>query len=261
VSLDPTDPRPPYRQIADQLRDAIRGGEFTPGSQLPSERELVERYGTAPQTVREAIKVLKGEGLVVGMRGRGVYVRKRPPLVLRLEATRRYVSQARAVGRDAEARLLGVELTTASAEVAERLEVPEGSDVLTRRYLLLLDGEPAQTSESYFPGDLTSGTVLASHANVTPEQIDAELETRFGVETASFHDELSIRMPDPDETRLLRLLPGTPVGVLWRTYRDRSGRAVEAVRFVLAGDKQTLVYDGRLPATKRSPNDHAPRQP
>jgi DNA-binding GntR family transcriptional regulator len=59
-------------------------------------------------------------------------------------------------------------------------------------------------------------------------------------------------MPDPAETRLLRLLPGTPVGVLWRTYRAHSGRAVEAVRFVLAGDKQILVYDGRLPITKAS---------
>lgn len=250
--LDPTDPRPPYRQIADQLRDAIRSGELAPGSQLPSERELVERYGTASQTVREAIKVLKGEGLVVGMRGRGVYVRTRPPLVLRLEATRRYVSQASAAARDAEARLLDVELTTASAEIAGRLDVPVGIDVLVRRYLLLLDGEPAQTSESYFPGDLASGTVLASGTNVTPGQIDAELKTRFGVAAVSFHDELSIRMPDPAETRLLRLLPGTPVGVLWRTYRDRSGRAIEAVRFVLAGDKQTLVYEGRLPATKAS---------
>lgn len=116
--------------------------------------------------------------------------------------------------------------------------------------MLLLDGEPAQTSESDFPGDLASGTVLASQADVTPGQIDNELKTRFGIVAVSFHDELSIRMPDPAETRLLRLLPGTPVGVLWRTYRDRSGRTIEAVRFVLAGDKQTLVYEGRLPATK-----------
>jgi GntR family transcriptional regulator len=259
VTLDPTDPRPPYRQIADQLRDAIRGGELSPGNQLPSERELVERYGTAPQTVREAIKVLKAEGLVVGMRGRGVYVRERPPLLLRLEATRRYISQARAVGRDAEARLLGVELTTASAEVATRLDVLEGSEVLVRRYLLLLDGEPAQTSESYFAAELSS-EVIASQGNVTPGQIDAELRSRFGVEASSFHDELSVRMPDPDETRLLRLLPGTPVGVLWRTYRDRSGRAIEGVRFVLAGDKQVLIYEGRLPATEIS-NVDAPDKP
>jgi GntR family transcriptional regulator len=259
VTVDPTDPRPPYRQIADQLRDAIRGGELSPGSQLPSERELVERYGTAPQTVREAIKVLKGEGLVVGMRGRGVYVRERPPLLLRLEATRRYISQARAVGRDAEARLLGVEPATATAEVAQRLDVPKGSEVVVRRYLLVLDGEPAQTSESYFPGDLGS-EVIAGRGNVTPGQIDAELRTRFGVEASSFHDELSVRMPDPDETRLLRLLPGTPVAVLWRTYRDRSGRAIEVVRFVLAGDKQVLVYDGHLPATETA-NVHAPGKP
>lgn len=250
MALDPTDPRPPYRQIADQLRDAIRSSELPPGSQLPSERELVNRYGTAPQTVREAVKVLKAEGLVVGRQGRGVYVRERPPLLLRLEATRRYISQAKAAGRDAKARLLGVERMTAPTEVAERLNLPGGSEVVVRRYLLLLDGEPAQTSESYFPADLARGGVLASSSDVTPGQIDADLKARLGIEVDSFHDELSVRMPDPDEIRLLRLLPGTPIGLLWRTYRDRSGQPLEVVRFVLAGDKQTLVYEGRLASTE-----------
>ena len=66
------------RQIADQLRADIYAQALAPGDQLPSERELVERYGTAHQTVRQAISLLKAEGLVIGRPGRGVFVRERP---------------------------------------------------------------------------------------------------------------------------------------------------------------------------------------
>ena len=97
MSIDPTDPRPPYRQIADQLRADIYGHALAPGDQLPSERELVERYGTAHQTVRQAISLLKAEGLVIGRPGRGVFVRERP-LLHRLDANRRFITQARSQG-------------------------------------------------------------------------------------------------------------------------------------------------------------------
>lgn len=60
--IDPTDPRSPSRQIADDLRIAIDSGELAPGSKIPSERELVERYGTAAQTARQAVSLLKAEG-------------------------------------------------------------------------------------------------------------------------------------------------------------------------------------------------------
>ncbi|MBV9650936.1 MAG: GntR family transcriptional regulator [Pseudonocardiales bacterium] len=246
MPVDPTDPRPPYRQIADELRSEIQTGELSAGSQLPSERKLVERYGTAAQTVREAVKVLKAEGLVIGRRGRGVFVRERPPLMFRLDATRRFLSQTRSANRIAEVKLLGVEFVE-SPDVARRLGLDPGARVLTRRYLLLLDKEPLQIAQSYFPAELTEGaSPLNDPENVTPGQIDAHLRDRFGIDFRYFEDELTIRMPLPDEVRALRLLPGTPVGVMLRTYTASTGRPVEVVQYILAGDKQILVYRGEL---------------
>lgn len=248
MPVDPTDPRPPYRQIADELRDAIQAGELSAGSQLPSERELVERYGTAAQTVREAVKVLKAEGLVIGRRGRGVFVRERPPLMLRLEANRHFLTQARSAGREAEAKLLGVEFVESPADVASKLGLDAGARVLTRRYLLLLDDEPLQMAQSHFPAEFAEGdSLLGDPKNVTPGQIDANLKDRFGIDFRHFEDELMVRMPLPDEVRALRLLPGTPVSVVLRTYTASTGQPVEVVRYVLAGDKQVLIYRGELP--------------
>src|SRR6266542_3869934 len=45
MSLDPDDPRPPYVQVANALRDAVNGGTLRPGEKLPSGSDLAERYG------------------------------------------------------------------------------------------------------------------------------------------------------------------------------------------------------------------------
>ncbi len=75
MGLTPDDPRPPYVQIADDLRRAICDGEFSPGDQLPSNRMLMERYGVAPQTVQSAFRLLKDDGLTYSVHGRGTFVR------------------------------------------------------------------------------------------------------------------------------------------------------------------------------------------
>ena len=244
MSIDPTDPRPPYRQIADQLRADIYGQALAPGDQLPSERELVERYGTAHQTVRQAISLLKAEGLVIGRPGRGVFVRERP-LLHRLDANRRFITQARSQGLSAEARLLEVRFTPAPPPVAALLDLPEDAQVLVRRYLMLVGGEPVQLADSYFPAELAEGSIIGHQDNITPGRIDADLKERFGLEPARLLDELTVRMPTAKEIRSLRLPPGTPVASLLRTYRDPTGKPFEVAHFVLAGDKHILIYEGQ----------------
>lgn len=68
------DPRPPYLQAAEVLRAAILGGELQPGERLPSARDLQERFGVASSTVQNALRVLRQEGLVYSVLGRGSYV-------------------------------------------------------------------------------------------------------------------------------------------------------------------------------------------
>jgi DNA-binding FadR family transcriptional regulator len=57
--------QPVYEQVADQLRELILSGELPPGSVLPSERELSERFGVGRTTIREALRALQSKGLAV----------------------------------------------------------------------------------------------------------------------------------------------------------------------------------------------------
>lgn len=75
--LDPDDPRPPFQQVANALRAAIRTRRFAPGAQLPSLNELSKAYDVSLMTVQKALGVLKDEGLVISRQGKGSYVRQR----------------------------------------------------------------------------------------------------------------------------------------------------------------------------------------
>lgn len=75
MGLQPDDPRQPYVQIADGLREAMRTGEYAPGEKLPTTRELMDEYGVASTTAQRALSVLRAEGLVYSIQGRGTFVR------------------------------------------------------------------------------------------------------------------------------------------------------------------------------------------
>jgi DNA-binding transcriptional regulator YhcF (GntR family) len=75
--LDPDDPRPPFQQVANALRAAIRTRRFEPGDQLPSLTELSKAYGVSLMTVQKALGVLRDEGLVISRQGKGSFVRQR----------------------------------------------------------------------------------------------------------------------------------------------------------------------------------------
>jgi DNA-binding transcriptional MocR family regulator len=65
---------PSSHAIADVLRTQIRAGIFAPGDVLPSERRLAESFAVARNTARAAVALLRAEGLVSVVHGKGVFV-------------------------------------------------------------------------------------------------------------------------------------------------------------------------------------------
>ncbi|WDZ87158.1 GntR family transcriptional regulator [Micromonospora cathayae] len=74
MSDQPGEPDPAYRQLAAILREQITSGAIPPGGMLPFEKRLAQEYGVGRQTVRQALDVLRTEGLVVSERGYGTRV-------------------------------------------------------------------------------------------------------------------------------------------------------------------------------------------
>jgi GntR family transcriptional regulator len=75
--IDYDGPLPVWRQVYDLLRARIESGQIPPGRPIPSKRTLSEELGVAGNTVEHAVRVLKNEGYVEGVQGRGVFVVRR----------------------------------------------------------------------------------------------------------------------------------------------------------------------------------------
>jgi GntR family transcriptional regulator len=115
---------PPYQQIVQQVRQALRMGVLSVGDQLPSVREVVAVTAVNPNTVLKAYRDLEREGLVEARTGHGTFVQGRPPgpppgIHARLgRALAAWVREARAAGLDDDAieSLLRVTLQAADEE-------------------------------------------------------------------------------------------------------------------------------------------------
>ncbi|MDW3845253.1 winged helix-turn-helix domain-containing protein [Micromonospora sp. BRA006-A] len=77
--IDPSADRAVFRQLADLLRDRITSGDLAPGASLPSELRLAQEYGLSRTSVRQAVALLRSEGLVIVEPPRGTFVRAVEP--------------------------------------------------------------------------------------------------------------------------------------------------------------------------------------
>jgi GntR family transcriptional regulator len=254
AQLDPMGDRAVYKQIADHLRTAVARGRLREGDQLPSEARLMDHYGVARMTVRNALRLLQDEGLIIAEHGRGVYVRRRPPV--RRLASDRFAQRHRKEGKAAfiaeseqAAAIPSVDMIKVSevrppADISDRLHLAEGARAVMRSRRYSLDGRPVETAISYIPADLARGTPIAD-PNPGPGGIYARLEEQ-GHTLERFTEEVAARMPAPEEARVLALPPGVPVFRLVRTAYDIAGRVVEVCDTIMAADAYLLAYD--LPA-------------
>jgi len=249
--IDPMSDRAVFRQIADHMRDAILRGEVREGDRLPSEAELSRHYGVTKMTVRNALQLLQGEGLVVAQHGRGVFVRHKPP-VIRLSGdrfARRYreagmgafAAETTRLGRTPRQELREIAEIVAPPFVVERLGLRRGAKVVVRRRRMFADNVPMQLADSYVPAAIARGTALLNEDS-GPGGTYARIEEQ-GHRLVRAREELEARMPNMEERRLLQLDPGVPVVNLVRTAYDADDKPVEVFDSIAAGDKHLFVYD------------------
>lgn len=256
--VDPHDPRSPYRQVADVLRERIISREYMPGTDLPSTRELMEEFEVGNKTITSAVTVLKGEGLVEGLRGRGVRVRpeverrvimadwvKPPP---RGEKDH-WTAMGERAGRDYRQRITDATLVEPPGEVANLLNLGEGDLAVRRSRVMLIDGKTVEMVDSYYPPfllDLAEGEAAGSRLR-EPRPIKGgalRLIADLGYAPHnSAREAVDARMPTPDEARTLDLPSGVPVLRVTRRVVAAEDEPIEVMVMLVGADRTTLLYD------------------
>lgn len=246
------DRRVTARSIADALRDQIRTGELAPGSALPTSRELSERFGVTPKTVSAGVDLLKLEGLVIGEQGGRRRVRADRPITWNLTKFERGQRRDSAVMDDwstaikeagrTPAQHVTVTREPATADVAAWLRIQVGDQVVQRVRMRTVDDHPFQLSTSWFPGHVAFGTPLEEDRDVS-----APGGILRSIDHPQLHvrDEITVRMPSPEETDRLELPPGTPIAQHVRIGYGEAG-PVRVMQTIAPGDRHVLVYEMEL---------------
>ncbi|MFJ2629976.1 GntR family transcriptional regulator [Streptomyces sp. NPDC087532] len=244
------------RDIAADLLSRIESGDIE--DQFPPTRVLTEDYGTSPETLRQAIQILRAEGRVTSQQGKGVFVRRINPIEFpmhRFEHGNRRDDAATGIdewkaailelGRTPSQDVPHVSVERAPAEVAKWLAIEAGTFVVARRRIRRVDDKPFQLTDSWFPTEVALDTPLMDEKDVTmPGGILANIKDGRYAQQRKV-DKLRAWTPTADEAERLGLPTGSTVPVLRhvRIGYNEDGLPVRCMVTIAPGDLNTLVYE------------------
>jgi GntR family transcriptional regulator len=262
---------PMYRHIAEDLRAQIESGAIAQGAKLPTESDLRVGYGAARNTVREAVKLLASRGLVETRPGLGTFVTRHvEPFVTTLAAAALSREQdathgggsaddesfagIRAQGRTPSASAPRVIVQPAPDDIAARLGVPAGTQVVGRRRERYIDGRPWSLRTSYYPLEFVAkGATDLVRAEVLPGGAASYLEQSLRLVQVGYREHLLVRPPGIEEAKFLELPDdgrGSVLTVVRTSYRS-AGHELAPFRVrvtVLPADRVVLVINsGAVP--------------
>jgi GntR family transcriptional regulator len=234
---------PLYLQIAEGLLEQIEAGDLAAGTRLPAERDLASQLGVNRLTIRRALRVLEGQGLISRKPGRGTHV-ARPRIDRQASQIISFTRGMQRRGLVPGARLVSVEQRPVEAYLAGELRLPVWAPVYIVLRLRTLNQEPVLLERYTLPQrrfpdidrfDLGQGSVFDL------------LEREYGVRICRARQSLEPIIATEYEAALLDVAPGAPLMLERRISYDGDDQPVEAGRDLYRGDRFRFVTQMAVP--------------
>jgi len=247
-------PIPKYYQLRAELERQIAAGQLAPGAFLPPERLLLRQYGVSRTTLREALRPLLHEGMLLSVRGKGIMVAK-PAIRQAGDVLMSFSDVLRSQGLEPGIGDIRVAVDPCPRDVGIALQLPPDAQVVRVERVRTGNGQPVNFSISYIPAADVPG--FTAELLAESGSLYALLRTRYELHIARAQDEMFARRASTREARLLGLRPGAPVLVMNRVCALSSGRPIEYALSVIRSDIYRYVV--RLTPPRPVPSGTGPR--
>ena len=215
--------------VREYVRSLVEGADA--GAPAPSERELVQRFGVARMTVRQAMDALVSEGLLERMPGRGTFVARPRRRVGRLTS---FTEEMERRGMLAESQTLLARREQAGPGVAKALGITQGDAVIHWKRMRCADNAPMCIEDAYLNEVLLPGFLQSA----MPTSLFDALAAR-GLRPTWAEDAVTADRASVEEAGLLQVAPGSPLLLVAR--RALAGeKPVEVSRSAYRADRFTL---------------------
>lgn len=230
-------PVPRYLQLADLMRQRIARGVWPRDFRMPSLEELVQEFGVARVTVRQAIDLLAREGLVSPQQGRGTFVTGAPTSDRFISVVTRLDELAK-VYRDTQPKIVNIDESVTSPPLAP------GEGVAAERYAFMRrvhsrDGHPYCVISIY----LDERIFRKAPEKFRTKTVIPLLTSMKSVRIADAHQVLTIATADMEVARLLDLPMNAPVAEVRRIFKDAEGTVIYLADVTYRGDAIRVEMD------------------
>lgn len=235
-ALDRQSPTPLWAQLRDRLRARIAAGDFADG--FPTEMALVQAYGVSRNTVRDALRHLRAEGVVIAGRGRKPRLGAHTEIEQPLGALYSLYDSVAAVGLRATSVVRHLEVRR-DPPAAAHLELGARVALLYLERLRLADGEPLAIDRVWFPAEVAEPLL---NVDFTDIGFYDELASRTGIRLTGGREHIHAVVPDRSARALLRLPAGVAAFAIDRLGLVRD-QPVEWRHTLVRGDRFSVVAE------------------
>lgn len=233
-----------YADIAEKLRQDIRQGTYKEGEKLPTEQRLAELFSVNRHTLRQAIALLRTEGLVRVEQGRGTFVAS--TLIQYAIGQRvRYNEMLKSQGLIAESKFMRAVEVPASDAVATALKIQPGDSVALVERVSFVDHAPISLSSGYFP--LTRFPDFLTEENQSLLQqlgsISKFLHQAFSCDHIRLQTKVSARTVKTQDARVLALQLNQSILLAESINIDQNNVVIEYGVTRFRGDRMELVFE------------------
>ncbi len=210
----------------------IAAGTLSPGSQLPPEDRLIERFAVSRTTIRKAIENLVARGSVEIRRGKGTFVTE-PKIVQELTELSGFVEDMVRLDRHPTTRLLNKQAVPATQEVSQHLGITPGTQVYCIERVRLANGVTISFDETYLPFEI--GDKIISN-DLEAEPIFNLLENKYEWPLVEGHYQLEATTADERIAKTLEVKIGSPIFLIERTSYSEGRKPVDYEKLYYRGD-------------------------
>lgn len=226
--------KPYYQQVRDDIREKIQNGYYAPGSYLPCEQKLEEKYRVSRTTIRSAVAELVQDGFLYIVRGKGTKVAyskltdNNPELLSFTDILKSHGYQSQMIERT-------MEVITANKMLAKKMGLEEGESVIYIYRVRGVDNEPISVNRSYLPAKLFDGQ--KTDLLIAGDSMYENLQKYFRITITEIREEIWAISAGNDYSKVMDVDKGAPLLAFERESFDKEGYLIEYSEVVYRSDR------------------------
>lgn len=236
--IEKSSPEPLYIQVQNWIKEKIAAGEWKAKEKLPSETDLAEMLDISRGTIKQAIKQLMNEGILMQIHGKGTFVigeQLEYPLAERLISVAETMIENQ---KDFVTQLIGVERIPASKMHRETFQLAENEEVYFLQRLRFFEDTPVVFLENYLPVRLFPALDRKDFESNTLFSI---VENEYGISIEWGKRSFLAKGADDRTAKKLQIEKGTPITMLEQTTYTKNDMPIEYSRVWIRNDQIKLT--------------------